>query len=158
MMDGTCPFCLKIADKDALPPGEVVWTFPHSVAFLGPWQFYTGYCVLASKRHATELSQLLDDERRGYLDEMALLAKAVERAFQPHKLNYELLGNQVPHLHWHVFPRSLDDTDHLKPVWLALDAAERDQDLKERLQSSFDRHLIADNLRLQLKALGAPSS
>src|ERR1700694_4734407 len=48
-----------------------------------------------------------------------------ENTYHPHKLNYELLGNQVPHLHWHLFPRSKQDADHLKPVWLALDAAEQ---------------------------------
>lgn len=156
-MDGSCPLCLKVADTNAFPPGEVVWTFPHSVAFLGTWQFYEGYCVLVSKRHATELSQLLDEERFAYLEEMALLAKAIERAFHPHKLNYELLGNQVPHLHWHLFPRSIDDPDRLQPVWLALDAAERDADLKVRLQGNVDRPLITETIRRQLDALSAPS-
>ena len=45
---------------------------------------------------------------------MCLLARAIETAFRPHKLNYELLGNQVPHLHWHLFPRYADDPDALQ--------------------------------------------
>ena len=108
MNDG-CPFCQKVATLEALAADEHVWTFPHSVALLGPWQYYTGYCVLVARCHATELSQLSDNERRGYLDEMCLLARAIEAVFRPHKLNCELLGNQVPHLHWHLFPRALTD-------------------------------------------------
>ena len=81
----------------------------------------------------TELSRLDDDARRAYLDEMCLLARAIEECFRPHKLNYELLGNQVPHLHWHLFPRSADDPDALKPVWLALDRAEHDEAEERRL-------------------------
>src|SRR5436305_10547991 len=95
-----CPFCRKLAALCELPPEEVVWQFPHSVALLGPWQFYHGYCVLVSRRHSTELSELDAAERRAYLDEMCLLAEAVGDCFRPRKLNYELLGNQVPHLHW----------------------------------------------------------
>jgi diadenosine tetraphosphate (Ap4A) HIT family hydrolase len=152
-----CLFCRKLDDLASLPEAEVVWRFPHSVAFLGQWQHYHGYCVLVSRRHATELSGLSDAERRAYLDEMCLLAKAIEADFRPHKLNYELLGNQVPHLHWHLFPRYADDPDRLRPVWLALDAAERDADVRRRLEAGpEDRPATAARLRRSLHALGAP--
>jgi diadenosine tetraphosphate (Ap4A) HIT family hydrolase len=154
-MDDTCSFCAKLAALDTLKPGEVVWSFPHSVALLGAWQFYEGYCVLVSRRHATELSQLADKERSGFLEEMCLLARAIERAFPPHKMNYELLGNQVPHLHWHLFPRSLADPDHLKPVWLALDAAERDLVSRKCLEGTTDRPRVTATLQDQLRSLGA---
>ena len=49
-----------------LPHDEIVWQFPHSVAFLGAWQFYHGYCVLVSRGHTTELSGL-DDAEPGFL-------------------------------------------------------------------------------------------
>jgi diadenosine tetraphosphate (Ap4A) HIT family hydrolase len=151
-----CPFCRKLAELGAMPAGEIVWRFPHSVAFLGPWQFYRGYCVLISRRHARELSELPDEVRRDYLEEMCLLARAIERGFTPHKLNYELLGNQVPHLHWHLFPRSSDDPDRLSPVWLALDRAERDPAERLRLQAAqLDRAAIVSALRQSLAALGA---
>lgn len=130
-----CPFCHKLDHLDELPGDELVGQFVHSVAFLGPWQYYHGYCILVSRHHATELSQLTDEVRRGFLGEMCALAKAIETCFKPHKLNYELLGNQVPHLHWHIFPRQADDPDALKPVWLALDRAERDENERRRLQT-----------------------
>ncbi|HEY2911636.1 MAG TPA: HIT family protein, partial [Gemmataceae bacterium] len=114
-----CPMCGKLTQADA------VWNFPHSVAVLGPWQFYTGYCLLIARRHAAELSQL-GEHRTAFLNEMATLAEAIEGCFQPHKLNYELLGNQVPHLHWHLFPRSAADQDRLRPVWFALEKADID--------------------------------
>jgi diadenosine tetraphosphate (Ap4A) HIT family hydrolase len=101
---------------------------------LGPWQSFTGYCVLVSRDHATELSQL-GEKRAAFLEEMGLLAEAIEACFQPHKLNYELLGNQVPHLHWHLFPRSANDPEKLRPVWFALDRAERDPAEKTRLET-----------------------
>jgi diadenosine tetraphosphate (Ap4A) HIT family hydrolase len=155
MPSHACPLCRKLDDLDA--EAGVVWRFPHGVALLGSWQYYHGYCVLVARRHASELSGLPDDVRRAFLDEMCLLARAVETTFRPHKLNCELLGNLVPHLHWHVFPRYLDDPDRLRPVWLALDRAERDDDLKRRLETGpLDRPTTAARLRQSLLALGAP--
>src|SRR5947209_16508932 len=98
MAQPDCPFCHKLATLAELPDEEIVWQFPHSVAFLGPWQYYHGYCILVARRHATELFHLDDAERRAYLDELNLLARAIADGLGPHKLNYELLGNQVPHL------------------------------------------------------------
>ena len=150
--DPSCPFCAKLAGPAGWPAADVVWEFPHSVAVLGPWQFYTGYCVLVSRDHASELSQL-GPNRAAFLDEMATLAAAIEACFRPHKLNYELLGNQVPHLHWHLFPRSADDPDRLRPVWFALAAADADPAEKRRLKAgTVPRAEAIDRLRTSLRA------
>ena len=37
----------------------------------------------------------------------------------PDKINLATLGNQVPHLHWHVIPRFADDAHFPDPVWAA---------------------------------------
>ncbi len=99
-----CPLCDKLDRLHELPDEEIVWQFPHSVALLGPWQYHTGYCILVARTHATELHHLVPEERRAYLDEMCRLAQAIDSCFQPRKMNYEALGNQVAHLHWHLFP------------------------------------------------------
>lgn len=157
-MSDACPFCEKLSRLDILGD-EVVWRFPHGIAFLGAWQSYHGYCVLVSRLHARELSELPDEVRRAHLDEMCLLARAIERGFRPHKLNYELLGNQVPHLHWHLFPRSIDDPARLSPVWLALDVAERDPAVRQRLQTGpEERSATVARLREALIHLGAVSA
>ena len=135
MATAECPFCQKLSHVRELPHEEVVWQFPHSIALLGPWQYYQGYCILVARRHATELSQLGDVERAAYLDEMCRLARAIEVAFRPRKLNYELLGNQVPHLHWHLFPRFAGDPEALHPVWPALARADLDPVERNRFQT-----------------------
>ncbi len=151
MLPTDCPFCRNLSDLDSQGSEELVWQFPHSVAILGPWQYYQGYCILVARTHATELSQLPDAERVGYFNEMCQLARAIGKAFHPRKLNYELLGNQVPHLHWHVFPRYDHDPEALKPVWLALDRAERDESERQRLRTGFgSRSHSAELLQEQL--------
>jgi diadenosine tetraphosphate (Ap4A) HIT family hydrolase len=48
---------------------------------------------------------------------MAAVAHAVYVAFQPRKMNYEALGNSVPHLHWWLTPRHNDDPRPIGPIW-----------------------------------------
>jgi diadenosine tetraphosphate (Ap4A) HIT family hydrolase len=141
-----------------LPADEVVWQFPHSVALLGPWQYHTGYCVLVSRSHCTELHQLPANERAAFLEEMVTLARAIETAFAPRKINYEALGNQVAHLHWHLFPRRHDDPETLKAVWLGFERAEQDEKEKLRLQTgSVPRSEITSRLRITLQQQHAPT-
>jgi diadenosine tetraphosphate (Ap4A) HIT family hydrolase len=52
-MKTDCLFCQKLSHLQELPDDEVVWQFPHSVAILGPWQYYHGYCILVARVHAT---------------------------------------------------------------------------------------------------------
>jgi diadenosine tetraphosphate (Ap4A) HIT family hydrolase len=146
-----CQFCKKLAVLDSLQPDELVCRLPHSVVLLGPWQYFQGYCIVVARTHAAELSQLREGDRTAYFGDMCRVAKAIELEFQPRKLNYELLGNQVPHLHWHLFPRYASDPDGLKPVWLALDRAERDEKERERLQgNTSSRSIIAERLRQRI--------
>jgi diadenosine tetraphosphate (Ap4A) HIT family hydrolase len=80
-------------------------------------QYHEGYTIFCAKRCVNELHELDAEERDTYLREMAEVAEAVFRAFGPRKLNYELLGNGVPHLHWHLFPRYAGDPNPSGPVW-----------------------------------------
>jgi diadenosine tetraphosphate (Ap4A) HIT family hydrolase len=138
---------------------DVVWQFPHGVAVLGPWQFYHGYCVLMARQHATELFTLDPQVRHDYLEEMCLLARAIYEVFQPIKINYELLGNQVPHLHWHLFPRYAADPDRLSPAWIALERSEKDASLRQHLTTGLqDRPTTIALLRRHLTQLGAPTA
>jgi len=150
-----CTLCEKVTRLGELPPDEVVWQARSAVAFLGPWQFYHGYCVLIARSHATELHHLPDHDRRDYLDDLATLARAVEAAFRPRKLNYELLGNQVPHLHWHLFPRYESDPNRLQAVWLDIARAETNPAARERLTAGpVNRTETIDRIRRYLPGGG----
>jgi diadenosine tetraphosphate (Ap4A) HIT family hydrolase len=110
--------------------------------------------VLVAREHAAELNHLPEAERRAFLEEMCVLAGALEDCFRPRKLNYELLGNQVPHLHWHLFPRYEHDPVKLKPVWLAIDRADHDEDERARLQTGpIERTATIEKLRSRIREL-----
>lgn len=47
---------------------------------------------------------------------MDLVAREVDGALGPDKLNYEIHGNTIPHLHLHLFPRRLGDRFEGVPI------------------------------------------
>jgi diadenosine tetraphosphate (Ap4A) HIT family hydrolase len=61
-----------------------------------------------------EPTELTEEETTSYWRELRLVAAAIEDVMRPVKMNYNLLGNSVPHLHTHIIPRYADDP---KPGW-----------------------------------------
>jgi diadenosine tetraphosphate (Ap4A) HIT family hydrolase len=88
-----------------------------SMAYLHDDQFFLGWTVLVFKRHATELFHLAPTERIQLMEEVSRFAKVLTETFDASKMNYGLLGNQMPHIHWHLIPRLSNDPAPSEPVW-----------------------------------------
>lgn len=80
-------------------------------------QFFTGYTFVFSKEHVTELFHLDRETRSAVMEEVTATAAALSRLFKADKINYELLGNMVPHMHWHLVPRLRSDPLWPRPIW-----------------------------------------
>ena len=65
-------------------------------------------------RHVAEPTELTDAEAAAYGREVLRVGRTLEAALRPVKLNYDVLGNSVPHLHTHIVPRYADDP---RPGW-----------------------------------------
>jgi diadenosine tetraphosphate (Ap4A) HIT family hydrolase len=89
----------------------VMAKLPGGFAVIGDVQWLPGYCVLLTDDPAAQrLSDLSRTERLAFLESMARLGEAVERAcgdLDPdfRRVNLEILGNTDPFLHAHVWPR-----------------------------------------------------
>src|SRR6266705_1536206 len=88
-----------------------------SVVKLNPDQFFKCYSFVTLMYHVEELYQLTDENRQRFLEEMSRVATALAKTFNPDKMNYELLGNGMPHLHWHLVPRYKTDPMWGRPIW-----------------------------------------
>ena len=88
-----------------------------TVAYLHADQFFPGWVVLVLRRHAAELFELDREERARLIEDVNTVARALAAAFRPVKINYALLGNQLPHIHWHLVPRLSTDPDLRSPIW-----------------------------------------
>ncbi len=88
-----------------------------SKAYLHDDQFFAGWTVVVFQRHATELFHLSPTERLQLMEDVTTVANALAKTYGAKKINYELLGNQLPHIHWHIIPRLASDPAPLEPVW-----------------------------------------
>ena len=96
-----------------------------STAFVARNQICRGYVILVyNKSHATELYELGREDRIAFMDDLVDIAGAIDRTYAVHKMNYELLGNLVPHLHWHIIPRRKSDSIDLAQPVLGKDYAQ----------------------------------
>ena len=119
-----CEICERVrACENGTHPGLIA-ELDTGWAVLGDSQYFRGYSLLLCKTPAPDLEELAPAVRLRFLEEMAQLSEAVRRVVTPHKMNLESLGNMVPHLHWHVFPRQLAEPAPTSPVWLVMPAAE----------------------------------
>jgi len=91
--------------------------FTLSYLMLNRDQYFPGYCFLISKEHVTELFHLAPPVRQELIEEVNRVAAVLTGLFKPDKINYELLGNMVPHMHWHLVPRFIEDPLWPRPIW-----------------------------------------
>ncbi|MCO5100745.1 MAG: HIT family protein [Burkholderiaceae bacterium] len=67
--------------------------------------------------HVAEMSDLDETDRRTLFDLVVRVESVQREILSPDKVNLASLGNQVPHLHWHVVPRWRDDRHFPNAVW-----------------------------------------
>lgn len=78
-----------------------------------------GYLRLIVNRHVTELSWLAKPEREQLFSLLQVIDESMRQALKPTKINIASLGNQVPHMHWHIIPRWHDDPHFPQSIWSA---------------------------------------
>ncbi len=113
----SCLICTRIKEIAENKNPYFVKEMETGYVVIGDFQFFKGYALLLCKHHVGELHELDRNIRLKFLEEMSLLAEAVWNCNKPKLLNYELLGNAEPHLHWHIFPRYEDDPNPRGPGW-----------------------------------------
>jgi diadenosine tetraphosphate (Ap4A) HIT family hydrolase len=116
----SCLLCERLKMTQERSYSYFIHEFNHSFLYLGEHQYYPGYCVLVTKGHFKEMTELPDDIGQELFQEMMQTHRALEKVFTPTKMNMCSLGNVVPHVHWHFFPRYGEDPDFKNPPWLQM--------------------------------------
>lgn len=100
-----------------------------------------GYVCLVSKIHAVELHHLNNAAGAAFMRDARRVSAALAASTGAVKLNYEIHGNTLPHLHMHFFPRYRGDQFEGRPI-----------DLKHVIQPVYVtgefRRLLEDFLRV----------
>ena len=100
LVDGSdCPLCGRGSGPDVVASLETcVITTDESVPV-------AGYCCMVLKEHRVELHELSGREGAAFMQDVKRVAAAVQSITGAIKLNYEIHGNVIPHVHMHIVPR-----------------------------------------------------
>ena len=82
-----------------------------SRAFLFKEQSYRGRGLVAYKDHVNDLNELSDADRNAFMADVARVTRAMQKAFNPVKINYGAYSDKLSHLHFHLAPKYEDGPD-----------------------------------------------
>ncbi len=106
-----CVFCRIIrGELDA----AIIYEDESTMAFLDLRQSNEGHVLVVPRRHFEQIYDLDDNSACALAGTVRKVARAVRRVYSPDGLsiwqsNGPAAFQEVPHVHWHVFPRYTDD-------------------------------------------------
>jgi diadenosine tetraphosphate (Ap4A) HIT family hydrolase len=127
--------------------------------FIKSYEYYTvlanfkqptlGAVLIVLDRHIPKLSDWNIDERAEYPIVVDDVENALEQAFQPDRINHEMLANKVNHVHWHVVPRYQHERVFANNTWsdenygvrAKLNMPEKGQIIIEQVVAELQKHL-----------------
>ena len=153
-MTPSCLICQRVAMARTGHNPYLIHEFEHSLFVVGDHQFFRGYSLLLLKVHLRELHDLPPSVQPAFYHELMLATEAIVRCFKPDKLNHLALGNQEPHVHWHIMPRYANDGYYgLNPLLAApqfMNARITDDEARS-LAATIRRHLILPETQPQTR-------
>ena len=126
----TCPLC-------DTPGGDLLWQDDFCrIVRVTDTPDYPGFCRVILNRHVAEMTDLLPAERARLMMTVMKVEQVLRDLLRPDKINLAALGNVVPHVHWHVIPRFVDDPHFPNPIW-----GVRLRDTPHAVPADFDARL-----------------
>ena len=128
-----CPFCAQ-GRIESNEYGARFFAGRVSDAYLQRAGPARGYSIVVSRvgRHVPDPTEFTVAELTAFWIEVRAAATLIDAVFEPAHLNYDLLGNSVPHVHVHIVPRYADDPAPGRPLPFTFDPvppAQFDEDL-----------------------------
>jgi diadenosine tetraphosphate (Ap4A) HIT family hydrolase len=90
----------------------------------------------------SDITQLDNEIRDKFNEEINHVAKAMKHHFKPDRMNIAMLGNIVPQLHCHIIARFETDFAWAKPVWGIGDAVSYTGEQQEKTISLLQSNLF----------------
>ena len=102
----------ELCDSDG---GSVLWRDDFCRVVRPAVEGYPGFLRVIVNRHVKEMTDL--GERDRLMKVVFACESALLQLYKPDKVNLASLGNVVPHVHWHVIARFVDDVHFPDPIW-----------------------------------------
>ncbi len=105
-----CPLCIEDGGICLVRTKQYRIVAPREPEFLG-------LIRVIWNEHVVEMTDLDILPRNDFMRAVYFVEESVRQMMNPDKINLASLGNAVPHLHWHIIPRWLDDSYFPLPIW-----------------------------------------
>jgi ATP adenylyltransferase len=137
-----CIFCTKPHVEDAR--GALVLAKPpDSVVMLNRFPYANGHLMVAPRHHTADMADLTAPAYMNLMEALRRSMALLKREFQPEGMNVGLnLGvaggaGIADHLHWHIVPRWLGDTNYMPMIGGVRVMPEHLEAVFDRLRSAF---------------------
>ena len=104
--------CLYCQNNDTLHSLMIeVAKLSVSRMFIFKEQTYHGRCLVAYDKHVDDLNLLSDEERNAFMSDVAKVTRAMQKVFNPDKINYGAYSDTLEHLHFHLIAKYVGGPD-----------------------------------------------
>lgn len=131
-----CPLC-------QIAPTSLLWSDAYCLVIPAQMPGIGDFCRVVWRAHVREITDLANTDRHRLLDVVAGVEEVLRGLLRPIKMNLASLGNQVPHLHWHVIPRFQDDPFFPDSIWAP---ARRPPSVRQALPEDVLRAALEERL------------
>ncbi len=107
MKKENCPYCQQ--GEFLAKFGYLAFETETSEVIVFKDQSHPGRAIVAYKKdHVAEIQDLSDEERNAFMKDVSDVAKAIQKAYNPDRINYGAYGDTLGHLHFHIVPKYKD--------------------------------------------------
>ena len=108
MKKDNCPYCQQ--GEFLAKFGYLAFETETSEVIVFKDQSHPGRAIVAYKKdHVAEIQDLSDAERNAFMKDVSDVAKAIQKAYNPDRINYGAYGDTLGHLHFHIVPKYKDE-------------------------------------------------
>ena len=108
MKKDNCPYCQQ--GEFLAKFGYLAFETETSEVIVFKDQSHPGRAIVAYKKdHVAEIQDLSDEERNAFMKDVSDVAKAIQKAYNPDRINYGAYGDTLGHLHFHIVPKYKDE-------------------------------------------------
>jgi ATP adenylyltransferase len=139
-----CPFCKAISGKDDRE-NLVVFRGKNAFVMLNRYPYTTGHILVLPYIHQEKMSEFDPKTRSEMMELVNQAGQVLELVYKPQGMNVGLnlgtaAGAGIPkHLHWHIVPRWMGDTNYMTTVGSVRVLPESLEDTYQKIQSSWDK-------------------